>query len=64
MTLSSKMGRWSRVVSVLFKTILSGDFQETISFLLSSSLKEDEILFAALTVASFIYKVLYKAVTS
>lgn len=54
MTLNSKMGRWSRVVSALFQTLLSGTFQGTVYFFLSCSLKEDEVIFAALTVA-FVY---------
>lgn len=49
MTLNSKMGRWTRVVSAL-----SDNFQETIYFSFSCSLKKDEVILATLT-ASFVY---------
>lgn len=49
MTLNSKMGRWTRVVSAL-----SDNFPETIYFFFSCSLKKDEAILAALTV-SFVY---------
>lgn len=49
MTLNSKMGRWTRVVSAL-----SDNFQETIYFSFNCSLRKDEVILATLTV-SFVY---------
>lgn len=45
MTLNSKMGRWPRVVSSL-----SDNFQGTIDFFFSCSLKANEVILAALAV--------------